>query len=343
MVRDTLSEREQLVLSVLVRAHVEVGGPVGSGTLLERESFECSPATIRKTLASLEEKGFVSQPHTSAGRQPTNKGYRLFVEESVNSAPADGPSIGLVRRQLEGALQEVAANHISADEIHVQLAQIIGGLSMQLGLFLAPRFEQGKLQSLELVRLTDRRLLMVVTLTQGPVKGLVIEVGSSVDNEAVVGVCSRLNEKLAGLTMEEIGNTVRERVGDFPGEPELLKVVVDEIESIGVPITERLHVAGARNICVQPEFRDSLQVADVLNLVEHKEMLVDLLSRRHGVVVTIGDENEPAELRLCSLVTASFEVDGATGVLGVMGPTRMDYDQVVALVDYVATRAPDLV
>ena len=339
MPRDQLSEREELILATLVRTHVETGAPVGSTALLARDPHvDISAATVRKTLASLEDKGYVRQPHTSAGRLPTNRGYRFFVAQTIESVEQPILDVAHQRREIERQLQQ-----LSADEIHGQLAEIIGDVTMQLGLVLAPNFEQGQLARLELVHLTDRRLLLVVNLSAGLVRSLVIEVGTSVERRDLEGVAARLNERLGGLTISEVQNTVRERIGDIAcGSPELLRVVVDEIEALGQRPADDVHVAGTHNICVQPEFRDALDVASVLELVEHKDVLAQVLTGRQGVVVTIGDENDRRELRLCSLVTASYDIAGSQGVIGVVGPTRMPYDRVVALVDYAASRAAQL-
>jgi heat-inducible transcriptional repressor len=341
VVREVLSDREEQVLAALVRAHVDLGVPVGSSSLLERERLDVSTSTIRKTLASLEDKGFVEQPHTSAGRMPTNKAYRFFATHALDRlSSGGGVGLGMLRRQIEARMQQ-----ISADEILGQLAEIIGDVSMQLGLVLAPDFEQVRVDHLELVRLAKGRMLLVVALEAGPVRSLVIEVGTTADAREVAGVSVRLNERLAGLTVLEVRTTVRQRIRELGEsfEPELLRAVIDEIETLTAPAKDSLHVAGARNICVQPEFRDATNVADLFDLVEHREVLASLLSDREGVVVTIGDENERHELHLCGLVTASYQVHGAVGVVGVMGPTRMPYDRVVALVNYAAFRAADLV
>lgn len=337
MVGEFLSPREQTVLAALVRVHVDLGSPVGSAGLLERERLEVSPATIRKTLVSLEEKGYLRQPHTSAGRLPTNKAYRFCATHAIEGQ--DLTHIGVLRRQLEAKLQQ-----LSADEIHGQLAAIIGDLSMQLGLVLAPTFEQVRLRRIELVRLAEGRLLLVAALESGPVHSLAIEVGSSVDPGEVAGVSTRLNERLSGLTLAEVRETVRERIGPMVrGQQDLLRLVIERIERMTAPAGPSLHVAGARHICAQPEFRDSLHVAELLDLVEHRDELAELLSDREGVVVTIGEEHDPQGLRLCGLVTASYEVHGAVGVIGVMGPARMAYDRVMALVNHTASRAPELV
>lgn len=350
MVREVLSDREELVLAALVRAHVDLGVPVGSSSLLDRERLDVSPATVRKTLVSLEDKGFVHQPHTSAGRVPTDKAYRFYAAAFLGRGPlnqgaergttGEGQGLSPLCFQVETKLQQV-----SADEIHGQLAEIIGDVSMQLGLVLAPRFEQVRVDHIELVRLAEGRLLLVVALEAGPVRSLVIEVGTTADAREIAGISVRLNERLAGRTVWEVRATVREHMRELGSgfEPALLRAVMDEIETLTSPSPASLHVAGARNICVQPEFRDASDVADLFDLVEHRDILAGLLSNRQGVVITIGDENERHELHLCSLVTASYQVHGAIGVIGVMGPTRMPYDRVVALVNYAASRVPDLV
>ena len=340
MLSEALSNRERVVLESLVHAYVDNGTPVGSSTLSKREGFEFSPATVRKALASLEEKGYVSQPHTSAGRQPTDKGYRYYVEQTVRDVATLSPEEGeSVRRRLELFRQEGRV-----DEIHGQLAEVVGGVSRQLGIVLAPRFESGVVEHLDLVRLTETRLLMVATIQLGPVKSLVLEVSSRVSRRELEAVCQLLNERLAGLDLDQIQTTARERVQSLSvGNPQLLRVVVDELASLSGNSGDALHVAGTRNIFLQPEFRDSLEVAGPMDLVERRDPLADLLSGREGVVVTIGEENEVSEMRCCSMVTASYEANGATGIIGVIGPTRMPYERLLALVDYSASRAAVLV
>jgi heat-inducible transcriptional repressor len=337
---EALSNRERVVLESLVHAYVDNGTPVGSSTLSKREGFEFSPATVRKALASLEEKGYVSQPHTSAGRQPTDKGYRYYVEQTVGYVATLSPEEGeSVRRRLELFRQEGRV-----DEIHGQLAEVVGGVSHQLGIVLAPRFESGVVEHLDLVRLTETRLLMVATIQQGPVKSLVLEVSSRVSRRELEAVRQLLNERLAGLDLDQIQTSARERVESLSvGNPQLLRLVVDELESLSGNSGDALHVAGTRNIFLQPEFRDSLEIAGLMDLVERKDPLADFLSGREGVMVTIGEENEVSEMRCCSVVTASYEANGATGIIGVIGPTRMPYERLLALVDYTAFRAAELV
>ena len=340
MVLESLTKRERIVLEALVRAYVDLRTPVGSSTILKREGFEFSSATMRKTLSSLERKGYVRQPHTSAGRLPTDIGYRFFVDEGHIQVPTlTAEEVESLRVNLEEIFHQVRV-----DEIHGQLAAIIGDVSNQLGLALAPRFDQGVFQGLELVRLTSQRLLIVATFSFGPVKSLVVEVDSDVSEFDMNAIKQLLNERLSGLTMNDVKSTARERVGNIRvGHSQLLRVVLDEIESLVTPRAQDLFVAGARHIFEQPEFSDSSEVAGLVELLERKDILANLLAAREGVVVTIGKENAPTEMRQCSVVTASYNVEGAVGVLGIIGPTRMPYKRVVALLNYAASRTADLV
>ncbi len=340
MQNEMLSWREWQVLQALVKSYVALGVPVGSRTLLDRETLGISAATIRSALVALEEKEYLHQPHTSAGRIPTDRGYRHYVEQCVDRdcALPEGEDAQL-RQHLTDQLPEGGV-----DDILGQLAKIIGQVSNQLGLVMAPAFEQGIFHKVELVKLSEQRLLLVLTIHQGSVKSLVIEVDSSTSQRDLEILSAQINQRLHGLTMAQIRASMRERLASVEtGDPQLLRVISEEIEGLTSAGPGGLHVAGTRNICLQPEFRDPLRMADLVDLVEKKEILAQMLQRRQGMVVTIGREHEAQEMQLCSLVTASYEVDGAVGIIGVIGPTRMPYERVAALVNYMACRAVEFV
>jgi len=335
-----LSWREWQVLQALVKTYVEVGVPVGSRTLLDRETLGISAATIRNTLAVLEEKELLQQPHTSAGRIPTDKGYRLYVEQCVDPdcALPEGEGAQL-RQQLHEHLAEAGV-----DEILGQLAKILGQVSHQLGVVMAPAFEQGIFHKVELVKLSEQRLLLVLSIHQGSVRSLVIEVGSACSQRDLELLSGQINQRLQGLSMAQIRASMRERLASVEtGDPQLLRVISEEIEGLHRAGAGDLHVAGTRNICLQPEFRDPQRMAELIDLVERKEALAQMLQQRQGMVVTIGREHQVQEMQWCSVVTASYEVDGAVGLIGVIGPTRMPYERVAALVNYLASRAAQFV
>ena len=343
MATSPLSKREIQVLLALVKVHVALGVPVGSQTLNQRENLGVSPATIRNTLASLEEKGYISQPHVSAGRIPSEKGYRFYVQRCMATTDAglDEAEITL-RQQLEAAQQEG-----DYEEILHQLARTIGDLSNQLGLVLAPRFNQGIFHKLELWRLGGRRLLLIVTIRGGLTKSLMVEVNCAVSQRDLEALSRLFNERLHGLTMAEIQHAVAVRMAGLGTVPRpVVEAVVRQIEGLATTRGADLHVSGTRNLCLKPEFDDPSEVAGLIELAEKKDTLAQLMSERRGVVITIGSEHRPQAMGRCSMVTASYEVAGAkgvVGVLGVIGPTRMPYRPLVNLVNCAASRAANLI
>lgn len=335
----TLTEREEQVLHALVEAHVDTGVPVGSRTLCGRESWRISSATVRAVLQRLEEKGLVQQRHRSAGRVPTDRGYRLYVAQRMRQG-------GFTKDAQDTRLEEKLQEHMREggfEEILGQLAQILGDVSNQLGVVMAPRFERGILQQLELVGLEGGRILLLATIRNGLVRSLLIQADARTASRELEKVSRLLNERLAGLTLAQIRGSVRERLAELEiASPQLVRAVTHEIEELTAPSGAALHVAGAHNICLQPEFHDPMHVAELMALVERRQELAHWLGNRHGMVITIGRENGTAAMRMCSVVSASYEVGGAHGVIGVIGPTRMPYGRLVNLVSSAACQAAAL-
>ena len=339
MVESTvLSDRESLVLQAMVEAYVSAGDPIGSRILSERKDMDISSATIRNTLAVLEERGYVRQPHRSAGRVPTDSGYRFFVENAMTTGVWNSKVDEKLKERLEAELREQ-----ELDAIVGQLARVIGDISEQLGLVMAPRFEQGVFERLELVQLATDRILIVISIEQGLVRSMTIEIDTQISREQLEATNRLLNERLGGLTMAEIRNSGQDRLLSIEsGDPQLIRLVAEEIERLTGPHGNELYVAGTRNICLKPEFNNSPAMADLMDLVEERESLARFLMDRQGVVVTIGNENRPEAIRGCSVVTSSYRINGAMGVIGVIGPTRMADREVVTLVNYAAWRAAGL-
>ncbi len=336
----SLTKRENQVLDALVRAHVNSGLPIGSNTLSEEYELGVSPATIRATLSALEEKGCLQQPHTSAGRVPTERGYRHYVMQCMEGeVKSEKLSAQAFNSQLELQVSEGDIHDILS-----QIAHVIGDVSKQLGLVLSPRFHQTILSAVELVHLSQERLLLVVSLESGLVKSLLVECEGRFSRTDIQVVNRSLNERLCGLSLSEISDTVRQRMRSLlDRDSALLSSLVDEIETMSHSSESELYVAGARNLCLQPEFEESLQVAGLLDLAEKKDVLAQIMQDRRGVVVTIGEEHPLVPLQRCGIVTASYEVDGDVGVIGILGPTRMPYDLLLDLVKHAAMRASKLV
>lgn len=339
-----ISRRERMILEAVVDAYVEGGEPVGSRTI-SKTGLGISAATIRNTMSDLEEKGFVYQPHTSAGRIPTDHGYRYYVDHLMSSGTLMEEQAEKVRDQILAHIREG-----NVEDILDQVSRVIADVSHHLGLALSPRFEQGTFRRLELVSLTDRRILLVLSIQSGLVRTMAIEVDSPVDPTQLAETAQALNERLSGLTVGELKESAHERLQEVRrGDPKLLRLMVDEtVEMFSQSHGEDLHMGGAGNIFLQPEFHQDRQaLRGIVNVLEARDPIVNVLESRteqDGVAITIGNENRSVpEIQSCSVVTSPYRIGTASGVVGVIGPTRMHYLRVSSLVRFVARLTEELV
>ena len=340
-----LTDRERRVLEAVIRSYVETAEPAGSRVLSRRYGLGVSPATIRNTMSDLEEKGFLFHPHTSAGRIPTYKAYRLSVD-GLEVAPLTDP-------ERERLSDELAAAGPTIDTILRRAAQSLGVLTQELGVALGPRFDQAILQRLELVRISNERLLMVLTMTGGAVRTIFVEVKGAISEIALADVSMVLNERLGGHTLREIRGTLLERLRDAaPASSEaadLLNIFLQEGEAIfdvKLGSTANDVVLGQPSLLAeQPEFATGDSMRRLLSLTETNQHLGDLLRNRGqvpGISITIGGEHADPRLEHFTVVTAEYHAGPLTGVIGVIGPTRMPYEKVISLVSHTSRLVSDL-
>jgi len=333
---EELSERDKSVLESLIRTYITLAVPVGSRTISRRYHLGVSSATIRNIVTDLEEMGYVWQPHTSAGRIPTDKGYRFYVDALMPQQTLSEEEKTEINRKVEAAIKE----HRTEDILE-QICKVVSEVSQQLGVVLSPRFDMGILHKIELVSLTERRILVVLTIRSGLAKTMVLEVTSEVKPEDLAETSRMLNERLSGLTIEEIRNSMKERMQSASkGDPKLLRIFIDEADEVfQFQHPADLHVGGTSHMFFQPEFQDRETLAEFMGLFEERDPVVYLLSERihrPGIWITIGAENHPDAMHVCSLVTAPYRIGNVAGVVGIVGPTRMPYPKITALVDYMA-------
>jgi heat-inducible transcriptional repressor len=347
MMSEELSRRERRVLEAVIRTYVETAEPAGSRTLSRRFGLGVSPATIRNTMSDLEEKGFLYHPHTSAGRIPTNKAYRLYVD-SLLSLP---PVLASDNERLAGEIG--AGGNISAIEtILRRAAQTLGILTQELGVALGPRLERSVLRRLELVRVTTDRLLMVLTLDGAVVRTVFVEVAGEIADTALAEVTVVLNERLVGLPLAEIRTSLAARLRDTRGDrsvSELLNIFVQEGELLfdaALPSAESQVLLGAASVLAeQPEFSEADRMRRLLALTETPTALADAIRKRPnapGITITIGAEHHDPRLEEFTVVTSEYQAGPLTGVIGVIGPTRMSYDKVISLVSHTSRLLSDL-
>ncbi|MBX3132817.1 MAG: heat-inducible transcription repressor HrcA [Gemmatimonadaceae bacterium] len=346
MANAELSDRERQVLEAVIRSYVETAEPAGSRTISRRFGLGVSPATIRNTMADLEEKGFLFHPHTSAGRIPTDKAYRFYVDGLMH---LDRP---LPLQERERLAEEIGERGSAIETILRRAAQSLGVLTQELGVALGPRLDQTVLTKLELVRMSTERLILVLTLRGGAVRTIFIEIAGEIADNAIAEVQQVLNERLAGHSLAEIRASLAARLRDVVapgGATELLNIFVQEGEQLfdvaAAADEESVLLGQASVLAEKPEFASGDRLRQLIALTETRTQLAGLLRQRAaqpGVSITIGDEHGVGLLGGLTLVTAEYRAGSLTGVIGVIGPTRMPYEKVIALVSHTSSLVTDL-
>ena len=339
MAEESLSEREHHVLEAVIRTYVETAEPAGSRTVVRRYRLGISPATVRNTMSDLEEKGYLFHPHTSAGRIPTDLAYRHYVDTLMAPPRLESAEWRTIRVELEQGGEGRAV-----EQILRRAAQVLGLLTQDLGVAVAPRIDEATLERLELIRLSEAKVLLVLALRAVGVRTIYVDVPAAIDETTLLSVGRVLNERLGGLPLREIRATLGERLRDsFPGgEPgadELLNVFLQSADEWFVSGGEEggdIHLGRTSVLAEQPEFSSGERLRALIELTERRDLLRNVLGERldeNGLKVSIGGEHGDAALSGFTLVTSAYNVRGMRGVIGVIGPTRMPYERVIALVD----------
>lgn len=335
-----LTEREEAVLDAVIRVYVETAEPAGSRTVAKRFGLGVSPATIRNAMADLEDKGFLFHPHTSAGRIPTDRAYRYYVDTLMRPVRLTAAEQRRLRRELaeggKGASDAIAG-------IVRRATQALGLITGELGVAIAPRLDDVVLEKLELALVSSDRMLLVLTLRNGTVRTVYVDLPGSVPASTLAAVTGVLNERLAGHSLGEIRTTLAERLRDAADDEvssELLNIFMQSADDAlssrdGTP--EELLLGRASVLASQPEFASGQQLRSLIELTEQRDLLAGVLSGRphhEALTITIGTENPDPRLARFTLVTSEYRLGNLCGVVGVIGPTRMPYEKVAALVQY---------
>ena len=321
-----LDDRAKLLLKVLVERYIADGQPIGSRTLSRSSGLELSPATIRNVMADLEELGLIASPHTSAGRIPTARGYRLFVDTMLTAQRQD-----LVAPQLPAEQpQKVIAN----------AAHLLSNLSQFVGVVMAPK-RSSVFKQIEFVKLSERRVLVIIVAPDGDVQNRVMFTDSELDSSQLIEAANYLNSHYAGLDIEQVRERLRTEVEQLRSQvADLMQAVVNISAEALSPATqeEQVVIAGQSNLLAVSDFsHDMHNLRRAFDLFEQKTQILRLLdfsSQAEGVRIFIGGESHIVPIEELSVVSAPYEVDGQiVGTLGVIGPTRMPYDKMIQIVD----------
>ena len=327
--------REAAILKSVIREHILSGEPIGSRTVSRTRRLDISPATIRNVMAALEERGWLQQPHTSAGRVPTDRAYRWYVDQVVGVARMPAGQTEQIERALASNCGEIA-------DLLSETSRQLSRYSNHVGLVLAPRLERILVEQIEFVRLEGRRVVAILVGRSGVVHNRILELSEPVEQRDLDLAGSYLSTEFHGRTLTEIREELHRRISEERAAYDRLVAASLELgrRAVEAESATDVFVNGASNLLETPEFADPAKIKALMQALERKRSLVELLSRvleEGGVQVVIGEEQPSAGLSDCSLVAASYGAGGRVmGTLGIVGPKRMEYARTIALVDCLA-------
>ncbi|MDI1236964.1 MAG: heat-inducible transcriptional repressor HrcA [Polaromonas sp.] len=327
-----LDERARLLLKALVERYIADGQPVGSRTLSKASGLDLSPATIRNVMSDLEDLGLIVSPHTSAGRIPTARGYRLFVDTMLT-----------MQRDQYSSLSTLGAPRLAPDQpqkVFSNAANILSDLSQFVGVVMAPR-RTSVFRHIEFLRLSEKRILVIIVSPDGDVQNRVIFTETDYTQSQLIEAANFLNSHYAGMAIEEVRERLGSEVEALRGEIASLMQAAVQVSTEAIESRDEVVISGERNLLAVSDFSSDMgNLRKLFDLFEQKAQLMRLLdvsSRAEGVRIYIGGESQVVPYQELSIVTAPYEVDGkVVGTLGVIGPMRMPYEKMIQIVDITA-------
>ena len=336
-----LSERKVKILQAIIRNYLETGEPVGSRTISKYTDLNLSSATIRNEMSDLEEMGYILQPHTSAGRIPSDKGYRLYVDTMMEQKD----------REIEEMKEVMVQKEDKMDQLLKQVAKLLAVNTNYASMITTPTIHTNKLKFIQLSRVDVNQLLAVVVVEGNVIKNNIIHTAEELDDETLLKLNILLNTHLNGLALEEINlgmiSSLKQQAGIHS---EIVADVIDAIaESIHAEEDLEVYTSGANNIFRYPELADQQKASSIINTFEEKQLLTEMVQENlsddnnTGIQVYIGEETPIQSMKDCSVVTATYELgEGMRGTIGIIGPKRMDYDKVIGTLKTITHQLDDL-
>ena len=328
MMEMQLDERKTKILQAIIRNYLETGEPVGSRTISKYTDLNLSSATIRNEMADLEEMGYIIQPHTSAGRIPSDKGYRLYVDTMMEQKD----------KELQEMKEMMLEKEDNMDTLLKQVAKLLAVNTNYASMISAPAVHKNKLKFIQLSRVDVNQMLAVIVMEGNVIRNNILPVSEELSDENILKLNILLNTHLNGLAIEEINLAMIQNLKQQAGiHSEIISNVVDAIaEGIKADEDLEIYTSGTNNIFKYPELADQQRASGIINTCEEKQMRTELVQdtlsdeNNTGIQVYIGDETPISSMKDCSVVTATYELgEGMRGTVGIIGPKRMDYDKVV--------------
>ncbi len=326
-----LDARKLGILKAIIDEYIMSASPVGSRAISKHEEFNLSSATIRNEMADLEELGYLEQPHTSAGRVPSDKAYRLYVDQMMQRAALTDDEVKLIRAHLSARIDEV-------ESVMKQTAQALSAVTNYTAMVMPPMLSANRLRHIQLVPLREGRALVVIVTTTGFARDAIIRVPEDIRTGELERISRLLTERFYDCRMDHIGEQIaKEMSGELFERRAFLCSVVEAIERKMAPESPNMQLSGATNMLHYPEYADMNKAKSFLAAVEGRGMLYEMLRRANKLEfsITIGNENEDEMFKDCSIVTATYQIgEEPLGSFGIIGPTRMNYGKVISVLEF---------
>jgi heat-inducible transcriptional repressor len=334
-----LNLRERQVLGIIIQAYVVTAAPVGSRYIARNYNLGFSDATIRNVMAELEDEGYIRQPHTSAGRIPTDKGYRYYVDLIMTFQSLDDNE----KKRIEENIGQISIDRKgTSSDVLLSAVKVLGTISRQLSVVLSPTLSNAIFEKLDMVLLSSTRMMVILSIQSLFVKTIVMELDLEVSRQTIDGVVDMLNQRLSGLTLAEIRRSITRRLSGCSCDSGLKNLIVRSAGTLfdESPIFERLYISGTEYIVDQPEFKQPDKVRELITMIEDKFSMAKLVENsgpsRMDITISIGKENCERQAEDLTIVSAPYYVGNMVGKLGILGPKRMDYEHAVRVLNYMA-------
>lgn len=333
---DELTERQKEILKYIIQNFILTATPIGSSFLAKQSDLGLSSASIRNVMADLEEQGFLSHPHVSAGRIPTDKAYRLYVNGLMELNELDKLEQKTIFQDLIGISD--------TDDLLKETGKLLSRISHQLSIVSSPHLISGRLSRIEVIGISSSKILVILTIESLVVKTITMEFISDIRPSQLEKITSFLNERLSGLTLKEIRDTFYDRIKDAENEKTgLIRLFLGNTDKLFSDFTskERVHISGTKNILAQPEFESPEKVRSIIELIDNEDIIIHIIDRyeekisSEGITILIGSENDIEKLQNYSLIISSYNIGETKGTIGVIGPKRMEYKRLIPLVGYI--------
>lgn len=327
-----LDERKRKILQAIINDYISTAEPIGSRTIARKYNLGVSSATIRNEMADLELLGYIEQLHTSSGRIPSAKGYRFYVDDLLAPEVITAGEINLISNWYNAKVRRV-------EEVFQETAKIISRMTKNVSLVLAPQLSQATFRCLQFLSLDAQRAIVVIMTDAGFVENKVITLPKGTAIEDLQRIALVINLHLAGQPLDSIKPSLLRKIkADVMADADLFESAIEAIsQAFMVDKKERIYLGGTTQLLSQPEFRDVDKVKNILLMFEEEQLLCDLLHSHggEGIVVTIGQENKYSGIKDCSMISATYQLDGQIiGTVAVLGPTRMEYGKIITLLEF---------